>query len=214
MKPFFSVIITTYNRAALLTRALDSLLAQSEQDWEAIVVDDGSQDSTYCTAMSYLKKDERISYIRQLNRGEAEAKNTGIRAARGKYVTFLDSDDEYSTLHLSYRKSILLANPAIKFLHGGIKVLGNRFVPDRFNPDELIDLGKCVIGGSFFVDRSLISSLNGFRKIRPGEDADLFDRIMESGARMQEISRPTYIYHHDTPDSVTNSIYSQMHRND
>ena len=132
--PFFSVIIAAYNRANLISRALDSLVNQTEQDWEAIIVDDGSTDNTYPGIFPYLKFYPGIKYIRQPHKGGAYSKNSGIKAASGKFITFLDSDDEYHPLHLGSRKSKLLENTSVKFLYGGGKVLGNQYVPDRFNP--------------------------------------------------------------------------------
>lgn len=90
-KPKVAVIIPTYNRVHRVSEAIDSVLAQTLQDFELIVVDDGSTDETE----SVLKKKYgvRIRYIRQENQGPAAARNTGIRAARSELIAFLDSDD-------------------------------------------------------------------------------------------------------------------------
>ena len=118
---FFSVIITTYNRSAVLGGALESLIAQTESDWEAIIIDDGSTDDTYLRISEYLGAHSNILYIKQENKGEEGAKNAGIRAASGTYITFLDSDDLYHRDHLKIRKSILLRHPQIDLLHGGVE---------------------------------------------------------------------------------------------
>jgi glycosyltransferase involved in cell wall biosynthesis len=92
--PVISVIIPTYNRAHLVGRAIRSVLAQTFQDWELIVVDDGSSDNTEEVVCSF--QDPRICYIsHEVNRGGSAARNTGIKVARGEYVSFLDSDDEW-----------------------------------------------------------------------------------------------------------------------
>ena len=201
----FSIIIPTYNRKEILTRALDSLVSQTEKNWEGIIVDDGSEDDTYSHIRSYLD-DSRIQYIRQENSGPALAKNKGIENASGAFLTFLDSDDEFLSTHLESRKNILSENPEIKFLYGGIKIVGNQFVPDRFDTDIKIHLDHCVIGGTFFIERELLLSLNGFKNIMIGEDAELFDRITSTEILKLETKNPTYIYRHDREDSVTNSF--------
>ena len=90
-----SVIIPAYNSAAFLSQTLDSLLAQKLQAWEAVVVDDGSTDSTRELAEAYCKKDSRIRCIRQENAGVSAARNRGLQEATGDYVVFLDADDLY-----------------------------------------------------------------------------------------------------------------------
>src|SRR4030042_4459076 len=96
----FSIIITTYNRAQLLKRALNSLISQTEENWEAIIVDDESKDDTCLQILPYLKTSPRIQYFRKTHSGEAASKNEGIGSSRGKFISFLDSDDEYHPTHL------------------------------------------------------------------------------------------------------------------
>ena len=204
--PFFSVIIPTFNRKELLIRAINSLLLQEGQSWEAIIVDDGSDDSTHSFIQFYLKSDFRIKYVRQENRGAALAKNYGIEKAKGSFVTFLDSDDEYDLGHLESRKKILVENPEVKFLFGGLKIIGSPFVPDRFDTDKKIHLDDCVIGGTFFIERSLLLSLNGFKNILIGEDAELFERICRLDILKLKTEVPSYIYRKDVKDSVTNNF--------
>lgn len=94
IKPAVSVVIPTYNRQAALARALRTVVAQSYGDWELIVVDDASTDGTEAVVRS--SGDGRLAYVRHpQNRGGGAARNTGIRLAQGKYVAFLDSDDEW-----------------------------------------------------------------------------------------------------------------------
>ncbi len=209
-RPFFSVVITTYNRAHLITRALNSLISQTEFDWEAIIVDDDSSDDTYSKILSYTKKYSQIRYIKKIHSGEALSKNTGIYSAKGRFITFLDSDDEYDPLHLESRKQILMHNLNVELLYGGVKILGNQYVPDRYNYEKNINLNECIIGGTFFIDRNIALSLNGFRNILVGTDADLFDRAKNAGTTMIEVSQPTYIYHHETADSITNRLLADL----
>lgn len=207
--PFFSVIITTYNRADLLKRALDSLIAQTEADWEGIIIDDGSTDNTAFEVIPYLKCGSKFSYIKQKNKGYANAKNTGIFLSKGKFITFLDSDDEYNPKHLEMRKSILKENKVTEFLHGGVKVKGSQLVPDRFNYNRMIHLSDCVIGGTFFIKRDLAISFNGFSDIPLGSDGDFFDRINKAEVNILKTEIPTYIYHRETENSITNNFENE-----
>jgi glycosyltransferase involved in cell wall biosynthesis len=93
-QPVFSIILPTYNRAHLLSRAIKSVLSQTFQDFELIVIDDASPDQTQELVASF--HDSRLVYLQQKkNRGPSTVRNVGIRQARGKYVSFLDDDDEY-----------------------------------------------------------------------------------------------------------------------
>ena len=88
-----SVIIPIYNVEKYLGRALDSLLAQSYQDWEAILVDDGSTDGSATIARQYQDKDNRFILTSQQNQGQAVARNNALKMVSGDYVMYLDPDD-------------------------------------------------------------------------------------------------------------------------
>jgi len=96
--PKVSIILPTFNRIDTIVRAIKSVQAQTFEDWELIVVDDGSTDDTAALVSGI---DPRITLIRQENRGFTEARNTGIRAGTGEYYAFLDSDDEFLPHHLA-----------------------------------------------------------------------------------------------------------------
>lgn len=204
--PFFSVIITAYNRSALLVRALDSLMSQTENDWEAIIIDDGSTDDTSIRVAPFLKSGKAINYIRQQSQGATGAKNSGIQLSKGKYITFLDSDDQYLPSHLESRKKILLPHPEVEFLYGGLKVIGSEYVPDRFDYGKMVHLDDCSVGGTFFIKRQVVFLLNGFADIPLGSDADFFDRINEAGIASMKAEDPTYIYHRENANSITNNL--------
>lgn len=92
-KPFFSIIIPVYNVAPYLRECLDSVLAQTFTDWEAICVDDGSTDESGAILDEYAAKDKRFRVIHKTNGGVSSARNTGLDAARGDWIGFLDADD-------------------------------------------------------------------------------------------------------------------------
>lgn len=92
-RPLVSVIVPIYNVASFLSGSLDSLVAQTFQDFEVILIDDGSTDDSGAIAEKYASDYERFFVIHQENRGLSGARNTGLNASRGKYIFFLDSDD-------------------------------------------------------------------------------------------------------------------------
>ena len=97
--PLFSIILTTYNREALLRRSVLSVIAQTVGDWELLVLDDGSTDGT--SAYMANLTDARVRYVSLPHGERSRARNTGIRMATGKYICFLDDDDEYKPGFLS-----------------------------------------------------------------------------------------------------------------
>lgn len=103
--PFFSVIIPVYNRADMLGSALASVLAQSEQDFEIVVADDGSKDDP--KAVIDRIADPRIRIVRQENKGGGAARNLGIDYANGRFIAFLDSDDVFLPGHLATMRRLL-----------------------------------------------------------------------------------------------------------
>lgn len=206
--PFFSVIVTTYDRADLLPRALDSLIAQTETDWEAVIVDDASTDDTLGVVTPYLERyGDRIGWLAlERNVGSDNAKNVGIEQSRGRFLTFLDSDDEYHPDHLRQRRTLLQSHPHIRFLHGGVKILGSEYVPDRFDYSRMIHLSECAICGTFFVERELARQLGGLRSMPVGSDGDFLQRVLEANVEVLKTDTPTYIYHREEDASMTKDL--------
>lgn len=109
-----SVIIPTYNRASFLRKAIDSVLNQTYQNFELIVVDDGSEDDTEELVLSYGNS---VSYIKQQNSGPAAARNVGIKAATHDLIAFLDSDDHFDKNKLAFQVSAMQQHPHYKISH-------------------------------------------------------------------------------------------------
>ena len=98
--PFISVVVPVYNAAPWLPAALASLCGQTFTDFEAVLVDDGSTDDSAALCADFCRREPRFALIRQANAGPSEARLTGIRAAKGEYITFMDSDDLLAPGHL------------------------------------------------------------------------------------------------------------------
>ena len=116
----FSVIIPTYNRASFVTKAVDSVLRQTFKDYEIIVVDDGSTDTTTQALEQYGRA---ITIIHQVNNGVSAARNAGIRKATGRWIAFLDSDDEWKENYLARQSEQIRCNPnVIAFITNAINI--------------------------------------------------------------------------------------------
>jgi glycosyltransferase involved in cell wall biosynthesis len=178
-----SVIIPTYNRAHVLGRAIQSVLDQILPAMEIIVVDDGSGDDTeQLIAESY----PQCRYIQQPNRGVSAARNTGIEAATGDWLAFLDSDDEWLPGKLQAQKELLEQNPEIRICHteevwirNGKRV--NQMKKHAKSGGHIFQkcLPLCVISpSSVIIHRNLFDEVGTFDENLPAcEDYDLWLRI-------------------------------------
>lgn len=204
-KPTISVILSTYNRAKYLNDCINSVLQQTFQDFELIVVDDGSQDHTFEVVNAYLQEFNHIRYLKHQNRKAAYARNAGIQASFGNYITFIDSDDTYKPNHLESRLEFMEANPEIDLIVGGFEIEEEFSVPDYFQPGQTINIRECVVGGTFFCKRHVFFELKGFNNVSYGEDTDLWERA-EKIFKTQKIKEPeTYIYTR-VEDSITKTF--------
>jgi glycosyltransferase involved in cell wall biosynthesis len=200
-QPDVSIVVPTYNRRELLPRAIDSVLAQTIQRWELIVVDDGSTDGTASVVEPYLA-DERIRLLRHSNRGPGLSRNAGIQISTGEFTTFLDSDDRYRRKHLEVRLAYLRAHPETEMIQGGFAVIGDDQVLDYSRPGHRISLQNCVVGATFFGRRDAFFALGGFSQDRVFEDTQLWRRA-EQQLRVETPPLPrTYLYIRQS-DSLT-----------
>lgn len=127
----YSVVIPTYNRAEIIGKAIESVLAQTIQNYEIIVVDDGSTDNT-CEVLNSLGVD--IRYFRQTNQGPSEARNRGIIESRGQYVAFLDSDDLWYSNKLAKISEVIKEHPEAGLFYSDFSLTdkqGNKLRTER-----------------------------------------------------------------------------------
>ncbi len=190
--PQISVVIPTYNRARIVSKAIESVLAQTHPAAEIIVVDDGSKDDTRAVLAGY---GDRITAISQENGGLSAARNTGIRAARTEWVAFLDDDDEFTPDRLAIAAETIALHPAID-VHATNTAIVNEdgseldmFALRGRKAGEHMPLERpltWVLGGCFFAQtlvarKRVIEEVGMFRKTFY-EDMDLFVRLAARGA--------------------------------
>jgi glycosyltransferase involved in cell wall biosynthesis len=184
--PRVSVIIPSYNAAAHLRRAVDSVLAQTWHSLELLVVDDGSTDDTRAALHAY---GDRLRLLSQANGGPAAARNHGLREAAGEYVAFLDADDWWEAGKLAEQVALLDARPEVGFCSTATRVVDAAGAavaawpcqPQAGPlPDSLFMNGSVVSGSTSGVvaRRALVLEVGGFdAALRGFEDPDLWIRL-------------------------------------
>lgn len=143
-----AVLMPIYNAERFLYDSIDSLLAQTSNDWKLICIDDGSTDSSKAIVEEYCKKDSRIKLLCQENAGPAVARARAIEIADTEYVSILDSDDAYAPDYVE--KMLARAEetnadsivPDVEFGYGNTQKLPNMFVQHHFSSDMIIEDGK------------------------------------------------------------------------
>lgn len=182
--PQVSVIIPTYNRAAFLREAIDSVCAQTEKDFELIIVDDGSTDATRNVVESYGGR--RMQYFFQTNAGAAAARNAGIRNAHGAFITFLDSDDLWQPQKLAHQLAWMQAHPEIMlcytdeiWIRRGVRVNQKKIHAKAGGWIYPLCLPRCIISpSSVLMRRELFDAVGRFDEQLPiCEDYDLWLRV-------------------------------------
>lgn len=227
--PKLSVIVPVYNTEKYIRECIDSILAQTFTDFELILVDDGSTDSSGAICDEYAIKDERIQVIHQENGGITVARKSGVRVAQGEYVTFVDSDDwiDKDMYHIMLKQEtadIVICNMIRHRSNGMFEIKCNvsygvydkQKLMERFYPVMLFDFDRCQPA----VHPSLCNKLIRCEIIRNvinnvadgityGEDALCSYACMLDADRIAVIDRGLY-YYRENLESVCNVYNDKM----
>lgn len=202
--PAVSVILCTYNRAPVLARAIRSVLAQTFDDFELIVVDDGSTDTSEQIVTSF--DDPRLIYLKREHAGNVAAlRNTGIRAARAPLIAIQDSDDEWLIDKLARQIDVLQnAGPDTGLICGGYLVLPVRGAARRVRPTQRMQSGDWDAGNIFHFSfiaptwlarRQALEDAGGFDETLPNlEDWEFAFRLFQL-TRIRVIDDPVLMKH-------------------
>lgn len=208
--PLVSVVIPTYNRAKVLERALKTALSQTYQNIEILIVDDGSTDNTEAALTPFR---DQVRYFYQQNQGASAARNRAIQEARGKYIAFLDSDDEWLPTKLEKQIALLESQPELSFIaclavdevrdcsgyddHDG---QFQRFLirPFRQNMTRYVVRREC-----FEKYGALDTSIHG------PEDWELWLRLLQQGCRFGFVAEPLMIYT-CSDDAISSRPYAML----
>jgi glycosyltransferase involved in cell wall biosynthesis len=200
--PFFTTVIPTHNRSNLLKRAIESVLDQTFDDFEAIIVDDHSTDDTCSVVKSF--SDPRIQYmINHRSKGACGARNTGIFAAKGKWVAFLDDDDVWLPEKLEYQYELAqTVDEAVGLICTDYAVYNEKKRPKIFKnrPSGWV-MNKLLYGGiigclsSTCVRSDILRAVEAFDELFPSnQDQDLWLRVAELAAFTHVPKTLVYMY--------------------
>lgn len=189
MKSLISVVIPTHNRSNLLIRAINSVLNQTYNNIEIIVVSDGSTDETKSVVEEFMEKDNRIRFIEyHPARGGNAARNMGIEAASGEYVAFLDDDDEWLPLKLQKQMDLIRLRPNIGLIYTGVNIIyvkenvSYSFIGSKVGDlkNEIL-LDNCIgTTSSVLLEKKLFDQVGLFDEKLPAlQDFDLWIRICQ-----------------------------------
>jgi glycosyltransferase involved in cell wall biosynthesis len=193
--PLVSVIIPAYQATPYIAGTLDSVLAQTLSDYEIIVVNDGSPDTVDLERVLEPYRD-RIVYIVQENRGQAGARNTGIRAARGEFFAFLDNDDQWEPEFLNFHTGVMQVDPSLDVHYCDAIIFGDtarsghtvmEFTPSKGEAtfERLVRRECTVLNCATLSRREAVLRAGMFEEsLRHGEDIDLWLRIARQGGRI------------------------------
>lgn len=218
MKPYITVIIPTYNRAHLLPDAMDSVLSQTYEDFELLVVDDHSTDNTEQVVKDY--SDSRIKHLKNnRTKGAQGARNTGIFAAKGEWLAFLDSDDFWVETKLEKQLCVIknrqdLVGVSCGFkridIHTGQLLSTTLPVKKAFQRDDIFH--KNIIGGFsvFLCRKSTALSVGGVDESFPAlQDRDFYTRLLRYG-KIYAIDEPLVKYRINNKERISSDEEAKL----
>jgi glycosyltransferase involved in cell wall biosynthesis len=208
-----SVLMAVYNTEFhFIKRAIDSVLEQDFQDFELIIIDDGSKGNDRKSLLEYVEKHEdKIVYIRHSNRGQAQSINLGVLISVGEFITILDSDDEYKPFHLS---ACLQEMENVDLICSTTETVVNSsddyYVPDKNDLSKPIHLDDAVLFGTLFGHQKVFKSIDfegGF-----AADSAFYERA-QIQFRAKKVFQKSYIYYRNNPNSTCAVLKRELSSN-
>jgi glycosyltransferase involved in cell wall biosynthesis len=223
--PKISIVIPAYKVAAYIVATLGSVFAQTFTDFEVIVINDGSPDTEELELVlrPFIK---RIRYLKQENRGASAARNTGVRAARGELIAFLDADDLWLPQYLEAQLSFMRAQ-GCDLVCADANIFGDSGIAGRTYMDslmgtapnegavtflELVNADRSLITSGVVVRRNLVLEVGLFdESLRNAQDLDLWLRLARHGARLA-YQRRVLLSYRSRSDSLSGDTINSHQR--
>jgi glycosyltransferase involved in cell wall biosynthesis len=197
-----SIIMPAFNAEKYIESAIKSVLDQTINDWELIIINDGSFDNTEKLIKRY--KDSRIKYFTQQNYGVSVARNVGLRNMSGDFFCFLDADDYLPPGSLEYRIKKLIKNPDIDYLDGNVEIFDQHMVNklDHWKPSyrgnpliPLLNISNiCFFSPTWMIRRDPDKTYKFHEKIKHGEDLLFFIELSLDGGKYDYVEESILLY--------------------
>ena len=204
LQPLISVVIPAYNAGQFLDKTLESVLSQTYENWECIIVNDGSTDNTESIAKKWCEKDARFCYFYKENSGVSDTRNLGIKEARGEYIAFLDADDLYMPNFLKVclenlvEKDVdLVAPKMLEFWN-----VQNGVIEDEDKKDYLYSgkegialfLHSNRLTMALLCKKSVMDEVGGFTWHKKAEDLHCWLKVLFAGYKIYRIDETLLLY--------------------
>ena len=197
-KPIVSIIVPCYNTQKTLEETLESVINQDYENWEAIIVNDGSPDNLEAIALDWIEKDSRFHYYKKENGGLGNTRNFGIKKSKGKYILPLDSDNKLRPDFTSTALPIFESNSEIGVIYGNAMYFGEKtgeWIVGEFNFYKL--LNRNFIDACAIIRKSLFEEIGGYDEKLPNqghEDWDFWLQVMKTEYKFYYLNQMTFDY--------------------
>ena len=218
--PVFSVVVPAYNSEHTILTTLGSVRAQRESDWEAIVVDDGSTDGTCEVVLALAHTDARIRVVQGAHRGVSAARNTGIALARGRYVAFLDADDQWTPDKLALHRQQFERYPQVDVGFSRARFMTATGQPTstfsqlrrtRVRAADLLYENPTTTCSSVVARRDVFATAGGFdERMSFAEDLEWLVRAACRGARIEGLPAALTLYRTNV-DGLSSQLDRMQH---
>lgn len=193
----------------LIKRAIDSVLTQDYKNFELIIIDDGSLNNSQFRLLSFVTENEdKITYLRHKNCGQANSINRGVLISTGDYVTIIDGDDEYKSNHLSSCLEALGDSDLIaSTTETVIDTISDLYVPDKYVLTKLVHIDDCILFATLFGKKEVFENTKFEKKY--AADSFFFDKAKEFYT-VKKVDLRTYIYYRNSKSSVCSKIKREI----
>lgn len=199
--PFFSVIMPVFNAEKTLAEAVHSILTQSFTNWELVVTNDGSTDSSRDILAAETEKIENVSLLDQENHGLGAARNAAVQKSSGKWLVFLDADDYWASNKLAELQIAIETNAAAEVIyHPIMELMPNGLMRTRrfwtvHSNEDLLQKGNPLVPSAVAIKRDVFLKHGGFIEDRDQvEDLMLWFRLFNAGTTFAVIHKPLTVY--------------------